>query len=264
MSSITWLAIVAHCGCPHHPAPAPTTAGLTVRVTAADRHLEALLIETAQGAVGEVLAWGDYRGAVEVVVIDGHLTDTADDDPEGLAGYATIRIKSPRWWLDDPTTPELELVPESDLTGVIQGSFAEVLRHELAHVMVMQLACQQPINCTNEVKMPSWFLEGMAVYISGIAAPSILSLEQLREYPKVNHQIFRSGPNVWPAYSVTYHLFAFLLKEVGRDQIRQLLSEIHAGATFPEAFERITATAPEAFVERWYREELRLENLAIN
>lgn len=137
------------------------------------------------------------------------------------------------------------------------SSLEELLRHEVAHVLVARAAGNRPI--------PRWFHEGLAM-IAGLSwglddrsqltltmvGDGGISLERLEEE-------FR-GPNVRGAYAIAGAFANDLLRRHGDDTAARILAEVKRGLSFEDAFRSATgvtlAEAEEAFWDRqtfWYR-----------
>ncbi|MFP5285733.1 MAG: hypothetical protein ACLGI9_08345, partial [Thermoanaerobaculia bacterium] len=139
------------------------------------------------------------------------------------------------------------------------SSLEELLRHEVAHVLVARAAGNRPI--------PRWFHEGLAM-IAGLSwglddrsqltltlvGDGEVSLERLE-------QEFRGGRgDVRGAYAIAGAFANDLLRRHGDDAAARILAEVARGLSFEDAFRSATgsslAEAERAFWRRqtfWYR-----------
>lgn len=139
------------------------------------------------------------------------------------------------------------------------SSLEELLRHEVAHVLVARAAGGRPL--------PRWFHEGLAM-IAGLSwglddrsqltltlvGDGEVSLERLE-------QEFRGGRgNVRGAYAMAGAFANDLLRRYGDDAAARILAEVARGLSFEDAFRSATgsslAEAERAFWRRqtfWYR-----------
>ncbi|HEX5718187.1 MAG TPA: hypothetical protein VF179_18645 [Thermoanaerobaculia bacterium] len=139
------------------------------------------------------------------------------------------------------------------------SSLEELLRHEVAHVLVARAAGGRPL--------PRWFHEGLAM-IAGLSwglddrsqltltlvGDGEVSLERLE-------QEFRGGRGAAQgAYAIAGAFANDLLRRHGDDAAARVLAEVARGLSFEDAFQRATGTslaeAERAFWKRqtlWYR-----------
>lgn len=140
-----------------------------------------------------------------------------------------------------------------------ESSMEELLRHEVAHVLVARAAGGRPL--------PRWFHEGMAM-IAGLSwgfddrsqltmalvASGAVPLEQVERQ-------FGAGPSaVQRAYAISGSFAKDLLGKYGDDSAARILDGVAEGLTFDDAFRRATgvtlADAERSFWRRqtfWYR-----------
>ena len=124
--------------------------------------------------------------------------------------------------------------------ALAQLQLAQVLRHEIAHVLFGQ--------CTRKAvkEIPLWFIEGIAIYFADewvpsrhetllkhIFSKSILPLQELtRRFP-------RSQAGADLAYAESQDSVRWLVEVKGRAALFGLISELHAGHNFNTAFEAV-------------------------
>ncbi len=139
------------------------------------------------------------------------------------------------------------------------SSLEELLRHEVAHVLVARAAGGQPL--------PRWFHEGLAM-IAGLSwglddrsqltltlvGDSEVSLEQLEREFRGERGAVRG------AYAMAGAFVNDLLRRHGDDAAARILAEVARGLSFEDAFQRATGTslaeAERVFWQRqtlWYR-----------
>lgn len=139
------------------------------------------------------------------------------------------------------------------------SSFEDLLRHEVAHVLVGRASDHRPL--------PRWFHEGVALIAGlawGLEEQSRLAATLLRggEVPlsELDRRFGGSEGEVRSAYTLAGAFVRDLLRQHGRETIGEILSGVAAGLPFEEAFARATgaplAEAERTFWERqtfWYR-----------
>jgi hypothetical protein len=139
------------------------------------------------------------------------------------------------------------------------SSLEELLRHEVAHVLVARAAGNRPL--------PRWFHEGLAM-IAGLSwglddrsqltltlvGDGEVSLEQLEREFRGERGAVRG------AYAMAGAFANDLLRRHGDDAAARILAEVARGLSFEDAFQRATGTslaeAERAFWRRqtlWYR-----------
>lgn len=140
-----------------------------------------------------------------------------------------------------------------------ESSMEELLRHEVAHVLVARAAGGNPL--------PRWFHEGMAM-IAGVSwgfddrSQLTMALVARGAVPlaQVERQ-FGAGPSaVQRAYAISGAFARNLLARHGDDAAARILDGVAEGLTFDDAFRRATgetlADAERSFWRRqtfWYR-----------
>jgi hypothetical protein len=139
------------------------------------------------------------------------------------------------------------------------SSFEDLLRHEVAHVLVGRASNHRPL--------PRWFHEGVAMIAGlawGLEEQTRLATTLLRggEVPMaaVDRRFTGGEGEVRSAYTLAGAFVRDLLRRHGREAVGAILSGVAAGLPFDEAFARATGTtlaeAERTFWESqtfWYR-----------
>lgn len=139
------------------------------------------------------------------------------------------------------------------------SSFEDLLRHEVAHVLVGRASGQRPL--------PRWFHEGVAMIAGqawGLEEQSRLAATLLRggQVPlfEVDRRFGGNEGEVRSAYTLAGAFVRDLLRQHGSEAVGEILSGVGSGLPFDEAFARATgvplAEAERTFWERqtfWYR-----------
>jgi hypothetical protein len=139
------------------------------------------------------------------------------------------------------------------------SSLEELLRHEIAHVLVARAAGGRPL--------PRWFHEGLAMIAGlswGLDDRSRLTLTLVGDgavsLQEIERQFAAGEGAAQRAYAISGAFVNDLLRRHGDDAAARILAEVGRGRTFEEAFRRV-AGAPLAEAERsfwrrqtfWYR-----------
>ncbi len=205
------------------------------------RSLDPVQIEGAARLVGL-----DDPGPPIRVILAQEGSAEAVHVPPWVAGYAR------------PERGELVLLPARS-PRFPDSSLEDLLRHEVAHVLVGRASGQQPL--------PRWFHEGVAL-IAGLAwgleeqtrLASVLLRGGQVPLSEVDRRFGGSEAEVRSAYTLAGAFVRDLLRQHGREVVGAILSGVAAGLPFEEAFARATGTtlaaAEATFWERqtfWYR-----------
>lgn len=165
--------------------------------------------------------------------------------PPWVAGYA------------DGASGTVVLLPARTPTYP-DSSLEDLLRHEVAHVLVTRAAGGRPL--------PRWFHEGVAT-IAGTSwfadrsylAAALLSGEET-PLPELDRRFTGGEGEARRAYAVAGAFVRDLIQNEGPEVVGRILSGVGAGWSFEEAFARATGTslaaAGAAFWRRqtfWYR-----------
>lgn len=139
------------------------------------------------------------------------------------------------------------------------SSFEDLLRHEVAHVLVDRAARGRPL--------PRWFHEGVAMIAGGswgLEDRSYVAFALLTEsdvsLTELDRRFSRGQGEVNKAYAVAGDFVRGLFEEHGPEVAADILAGVRHGLTFDEAFAHATGTslaaAEAAFHRRqsiWYR-----------
>jgi hypothetical protein len=155
-------------------------------------------------------------------------------------------------------------VGESDLVVLFparspsypSGTLEDVLRHEVAHVLIWRASAGRPI--------PRWFNEGLAMaaererrfrdqteLLYQLVTGSRTNLDEL-------NRLFSGGQNDQNrAYALAGSMVHDVLQRYGSAAGGEILSRIRGGARFEAAFEAVTGSTPEDMeTEFWRRERI--------
>jgi hypothetical protein len=134
------------------------------------------------------------------------------------------------------------------------SSLEDVLRHEVAHVLIGRASAQRPI--------PRWFNEGLAMSVERgwrlqdegqllyqLAVGSRTSLDGL------DRMFSGEQPEVTRAYALSGALVHDLLQRHGTGMAAGILTRMHEGASFEHAFtDAVGVTPEEAEADFWMRQ----------
>jgi hypothetical protein len=187
------------------------------------RSLDPLQIEGAARLVGL-----DDPGPPIRVILATEGSAEALAVPPWVAGYAR------------PEQGVLVLLPARS-PRYPDSSLEDLLRHEVAHVLVGRASGQRPL--------PRWFHEGVALIAGlawGLEEQSRLAATLLRggEVPlaEVDRRFAGGEGEVRSAYTLSGAFVRDLMSRHGRGVIGAILSGVAAGLPFDEAFARATGT----------------------
>lgn len=180
------------------------------------------------------------------VVLAGEGSPQALGAPPWVAGYAL------------PAEGLVVLLPARS-PSFPDSSIEDLLRHEVAHVLVGRASGQRPL--------PRWFHEGVAMIAGlawGVEEQSRLAVTLMGggEVPldEVDRRFSGGVGEVRSAYTLSGAFVRDLLRNHGQEVVGAILSGVAAGLPFEEAFARATGTdlfaAERDFWERqtfWYR-----------
>lgn len=198
--------------------------------------------------------------------VEGAARLTGLDDPGPpirviLAPEGSVLALSAPSWVAGYALPEqgvVVLLP-SRSPHYPDSSFEDLLRHEVAHVLVGRASGHRPL--------PRWFHEGVAMIAGlawGLEEQTRLATTLLRggEVPMavVDRRFGGGEGEVRSAYTLSGAFVRDLLRRHGRESVGAILSGVAAGLPFDEAFARATGTtlaeAESTFWESqtfWYR-----------
>ncbi|HEX2643896.1 MAG TPA: hypothetical protein VHU81_12960 [Thermoanaerobaculia bacterium] len=188
----------------------------------------------------------DDPGPAIRVVLAPESSPEARSAPAWVAGYA----------LSESST--LILLP-ARTPSYPDGSFEDLLRHEVTHVLIDRAARGRPL--------PRWFHEGVAMAAGGswsLEDRSLVTLALLtgRDVPldELDRRFRGSSGEIARAYAMSGAFVRDLMDEHGPAVVGNILRAVRHGLPFPEAFRHVTGTslayAEEELGERqsfWYR-----------
>ncbi len=154
----------------------------------------------------------------------------------------------------DEATVTLGMVLSED-TIVVLGSASNVekiIAHELSHLVVGK-AVENPLASP----LPRWLDEGLAMYAEGELPPSnALALEQAIREDKLISVRSLSGYVGEPEkvdlfYAEAYSIVEFLLKQYGKEKMREFLNQFASGATQEEALKKVYGLSIDELDARW-------------
>ncbi len=139
------------------------------------------------------------------------------------------------------------------------SSLEDVLRHEVAHVLIARAAGNRPL--------PRWFHEGLAMIAGGswgFEDRSRLTLALLADRPvslaELEKRFAGGQAEVNRAYAIAGSFVRDLFERHGREAVPEILAGVARGLSFEEAFRAVTgaslADAESSFWSRqtfWYR-----------
>jgi hypothetical protein len=174
-------------------------------------------------------------------------------------GSGPARLVSP--WISGYALSDkgLVVVMPQRVGSYPDSSLEDLLRHEVAHVLVSRAAGDRPL--------PRWFHEGMAMIAGGswgLDDRSQLTLALLADRPvslaELEERFLRGQSEVNRAYAVAGSFVRDLFDRYGPEAAPRTLAGVARGLSFEEAFREATgvtlAQAESAFWNRqtfWYR-----------
>ena len=174
------------------------------------------------------------------VVLAPEGSDVARSAPPWVSGWA---------W---PESGTVILLPQRE-PGVPADSLEDLLRHEVAHVLIGRAAGFRPV--------PRWFHEGVALVAGdswGLDDRSRLALTVLRRerlpLPELERRFSGNQGQVQEAYAVAGGLVRDLLQRHGAGVTGEILAGVQAGQPFEAAFES-AAGEPLAVAEAAFWDE---------
>ncbi len=154
----------------------------------------------------------------------------------------------------DEATLTLGMVLSED-TIVILGTASDVeenIAHELSHLVVGK-AVENPLASP----LPRWLDEGLAMYAQGELPPrNALALKEALEGDKLISVRSLSGYVGEPEkvdlfYAEAYSLVEFLLKEYGKEKMREFLTEFARGSVQEEALKKVYGLSIDELDAKW-------------
>ena len=178
------------------------------------------------------------------VILAPETSDVAHQMDPWIAGFAS----------NGPGESEMVVLFPARTPSYPNGSLEDVLRHEVAHILIGRASAQRPI--------PRWFNEGLAMSVERgwrlqdeghliyqLAVGSRTSLDTL-------DQMFGGEqPDVTRAYALSGALVRDLLQRHGAKTGAKILSRMNDGASFEHAFTETVGMSPDdAEAEFWQRQ----------
>jgi hypothetical protein len=154
----------------------------------------------------------------------------------------------------DEATVTLGMVLSED-TVVVLGTDPDLdktIAHELSHLVVGK-AVESPLSSP----LPRWLDEGLAMYAEGeLPAKNALALEEALREGKLISVRSLSGYVGEPEkvdlfYAEAYSLVEFLLKEYGKEKMREFLAEFAKGSPQEEALSKIYGLTIDELDAKW-------------
>jgi hypothetical protein len=178
------------------------------------------------------------------VVLAPETSDVARQVDSWIAGFAS------------PGPPDSEMVVlfPARTPSYPNGSLEDVLRHEVAHILIGRASAHRPI--------PRWFNEGLAMSVERgwrfqdygqlfyqMAVGSRVTLDEL------DRMFDRGQTERTRAYAISGMLVRNLLQRRGADISSQILMRMNNGASFDHAFDTSVGMTPsEVEAEFWQRQ----------
>jgi LPXTG-motif cell wall-anchored protein len=140
--------------------------------------------------------------------------------------------------------------------GYPDQTLEDVLRHEVAHVLIWRAAAGHPV--------PRWFDEGVAMEVERQRRwqDQTQLFYQLMTAGQTDLQhldrLFASGQNDQTrAYALAGAFVHDLLKQHGPETAKDILMQVHSGAEFDTAFTAVTGSSPShAEADFWHRQRI--------
>jgi hypothetical protein len=184
------------------------------------------------------------------------LNDSGPANQNKLAGENSEMARNvPRWIAGFAVgASDLVVLFPARSPSYPDSTLEDVLRHEIAHVLISRAARGQPV--------PRWFDEGLAMAVErqrGVEDQTQL-VYQLITSSRTNLEgisgLFRGGQNDQTrAYALAGALVHDVLQQYGSTACADILSRVGRGRTFDEAFSDVTGLTPDAMEEEfWHRQ----------
>lgn len=178
-------------------------------------------------------------GAPVLLLVAPESSPLAQGTPSWVSGYAV------------PDESFIVVFPQRAVRYPIDG-MEELLRHELAHVLLARAAGGREV--------PRWFNEGVATVAGGtwgLGDRSMVTLTIARgsgfSFTRVEEMFGEGEPAVGRAYALSGAFVNDLLQRDGKETVAGILSRVRDGAPFEHAFVRVTGTSLYRAEERFWR-----------
>ncbi len=154
----------------------------------------------------------------------------------------------------DEATVTLGMVLSED-TVVVLGTdpnLEKTIAHELSHLVVGKVV-ESPLSS----QLPRWLDEGLAMYAEGeLPAKNALALEEALRKGKLISVRSLSGYVGEPEkvdlfYAEAYSLVEFLIKEYGKEKMREFLAEFANGSGQEEALKKVYGLSIDELDAKW-------------
>ena len=200
---------------------------------------EAQQVETAAGSLALVnrLIGAPASEQPIRVILAAEDSPLARSVPRHISGFA------------DGSQSVIVLFP-ARATTYPHDSLGELLRHELAHILIHRASGGYPL--------PRWFHEGLAVAVSGRwsfedrarLTAGIIRSDAL-DLRTVESGFRGSAGEVHRSYALAHAFVRYLLDEFGPATAVSLLDRVAAGTPFPRAFVEATGRSLDGVEEEW-------------
>lgn len=213
-----------------------------------DSQVRAICEREFDGMVATLVHWGRFRRPVRLATVSdrARLVAASPCPTEGLlravAGLDSLLLLRPSAWGRAPSPREIELT----------------LVHELAHVLLFQ-RCAPP-DSQREVRLPTWFREGMATVVAEGPPPPgqrRLLADHAALDALLNAEAAVVDQHPTAAYAAATQAFQSWLEEFGSRRLSALCRAMRAGHGFEAAHERACAASAEAWTRQWVAEVRR-------
>ena len=207
-----------------------------------DGQIRATCEREFEGMAATLSDWGRFRRPVRLASVSdrAELSAASACPSEGIlravAGLESLLLLDPSAWGRAPSPLEIE----------------QTLTHELAHVLLFQ-RCAPPAS-QREVRLPTWFREGMAIVVAE-GAPAPGQRRQLADYPALDALPDADGALIdkdpVAAYAVAPQVFQSWLERFGSRRLSALCRAMRAGHGFEAAHKRACGVGAEFWIKEW-------------
>jgi hypothetical protein len=194
------------------------------------------------GDISRLLGLTDPGPSIRVVLAS-ETSDLARSTPPWIAGFATSGSDS-------------VVIFPARTPSYPDDSLEDVLRHEVAHVLIWRASAGQ--------RIPRWFNEGVAMEVErerGFRDQTQL-FYQLVKGPRTNltelDRLFSGGQNDQTrAYALAGALVHDFFRQYGQDTCGEILLRLRRGVRFDDAFAEVTGKTPaDVDSEFWRRQRV--------
>ena len=230
----------------HQPLEVNAGASVVVSFDRIDAPIAATVFHAVTAAAPKAARWGKLLSTVEVRI---HPTHSALENAAGyknlpwLRAWATpnvIHLQSPRTWGGGDTEDRLE----------------ELLIHEFTHTAMYQNCLPKNETSAAKLKIPAWFLEGMAS-VTAEQGYRRLTPELIGRYISTSAELNPLQPTValyreqrQLVYSAAHLAFLYLVESNGEESIEALLARMKGGVVFDQAFDEVFGESQHDFEDR--------------